>query len=247
MRSTFAAVAVTAVAAALALAGCSGQPNPPASSTMPAAATTGTTTGTTNTGTTNTGTTGAGAGTGVTGTPPSGHAADQPPVVHNAGQCAETANWNTEPESNSASSPSALYNSRIGRHDCFDRVVFDVNGPEPVGFDVRYVPEVTADGSGKPIPVAGGAALQVVVRAPAQGSAGDTSGHQPGVIFAPSGAHLHGPGGLEHWGCLREVRSAGSFEGQTTFAVGVRERLPFRVASFTDANQITHLVLDIAC
>jgi hypothetical protein len=144
-------------------------------------------------------------------------------------------------------SPFALYNSRIGRHPCYDRVVFDINGPGPVGYDIRYVPVVTADGSGRPLPVAGGAALQVVVRAPAQGSQGDSSGHQPGVVFAPSGARLHGPGGLENWGCLREVRSAGSFEGQTTFAVGVRRQLPFRLDTWTDSSQTSHVTVDIAC
>ncbi|HEX2301060.1 MAG TPA: hypothetical protein VHH34_21555 [Pseudonocardiaceae bacterium] len=140
-----------------------------------------------------------------------------------------------------------LYNSRIGQHSCYDRVVFDINGPGPVGYDVRYVPVVSADGSGNPVPVAGDAALQVVVRAPTQGSPGDTSGHQPGVVFAPSGARLHGPGGLENWGCLREVRSAGYFEGQTTFAIGVRGKLPFRVDTWTDTNQTTHLTVDLAC
>ncbi|MGH4025693.1 MAG: AMIN-like domain-containing (lipo)protein, partial [Pseudonocardiaceae bacterium] len=79
------------------------------------------------------------------------------------------------------------------------------------------------------------------------GSQGDDSGHQPDVVFAPNGARLHGPGGLENWGCLREVRSAGSFEGQTTFAIGTRDKLPFRVDTWTDPNQTTHVTVDIAC
>ncbi|WP_449657968.1 AMIN-like domain-containing (lipo)protein [Amycolatopsis eburnea] len=33
----------------------------------------------------------------------------------------------------------ARYLVRAGRPTCFDRVVFDVNGPAPAGFAVRYV------------------------------------------------------------------------------------------------------------
>jgi hypothetical protein len=72
-------------------------------------------------------------------------------------------------------SPAALYLVRAGRHTCYDRVVFDVNGPYEVGFVARYVPVVTSDARGDPVPVAGNAALEVVVRAPTT----DAEGHQP--------------------------------------------------------------------
>lgn len=108
------------------------------------------------------------------------------------------------------------------------------------------MPVVTKDGSGQEIPVEGGAALQVIIRASTRGSTGDESGHQPDVVFAPSGEYLHGPAGLESWGALRAVRSAGSFEGQSTFAIGVREQLPFTVTTWMDENQITHVIVDIA-
>lgn len=227
-----AATFTAAVIALFALSGCSGQPSAPAA-TDPAPSTT--VSATTLPATT------------LPATTAPATATRAGPEARPVQRCAaETGSWNTLPESAPVLTQSALYNSRIGKHDCYDRVVFDINGPGPVGYDVRYVPVVTADGSGKPLPVAGGAALQVVVRAPAQGTPGDTSGHQPGVIFAPSGTRLHGPGGLENWGCLREVRSAGSFEGQTTFAVGVRRQLPFSVGTWTDSNQTTHVTVDIA-
>ena len=243
MRVTLAAVTLaTAATAMLVLSGCSGQPNtsaPPA----PGSTTTAPDSGG--------GTAAAAPGPGPGPGPASGPDRPAPPAAPGPQppeRCAgETGTWNTAAESAGEYSSSALYNSRIGRHDCYDRVVFDVNGPGPVGYDVRYVPVVSEDGSGKPIPVASEAALQVVVRAPAQGSQGDASGHQPGVVFAPSGARLHGPGGLENWGCLREVRSAGSFEGQTTLAIGVRDKLPFRVDTWTDSNQTTHVSVDLAC
>ena len=40
---------------------------------------------------------------------------------------------------------------RAGRHGCFDRLVVDIDGP-PAGYNVRYVDEVTADGSGAVVP-----------------------------------------------------------------------------------------------
>ncbi|HEY2765348.1 MAG TPA: hypothetical protein VGJ13_15260 [Pseudonocardiaceae bacterium] len=163
-----------------------------------------------------------------------------------AGSCPDTATWGTGTRQSALTSTAALYQARIGRHDCFDRVVFDVNGPGAVGYRVGYVPVVGEEGSGRDIPVPGGAALEVVVNAPAQGTSQDTSGHQPGVVFAPSGQYLYGPAGLASWGALRAVRSAGSFEGQSSFAVGVRDKLPFTVTTSVDGNQIAHVIVDIA-
>ena len=47
---------------------------------------------------------------------------------------------------------------RSGRHACFDRLVVDLKGKAP-GYTVRYVSQVTADGSGAVIPTRGGAKL----------------------------------------------------------------------------------------
>src|SRR5664279_139829 len=94
--------------------------------------------------------------------------------------CPAEHTWGTGPEIGSAAmSQAPLYLTRVGQHACYDRVVFDINGPQAVGFAARYVPVVLADASGKPVRVAGRAALQVVVRAPIFGT--DSQGHQPGV------------------------------------------------------------------
>jgi hypothetical protein len=96
-----------------------------------------------------------------------------------------------------------------------------------------------------PRPVAGKAALELVVGAPALGL--DDQGHQPGNVLAEPGADFFTAGQLAGWRSLREVRYAGSFEGQTTIAVGVRERVPFRVFTVLDArDQIRRVVLDVA-
>ncbi|MEU5264652.1 hypothetical protein [Amycolatopsis sp. NPDC021455] len=139
-------------------------------------------------------------------------------------------------------SQDALYLVRAGRHACFDRVVFDVNGPAAAGFVVRYVPVVTTDPKGDPLPVPGGAALQIVVRAPALGT--DGSGHQPGRVLAAVGDTLVSTPG---WPSLRAVRFAGSFEGLSTFAAGVRAKLPFRVFTLLGPqDQVRRVVVDIA-
>jgi len=45
---------------------------------------------------------------------------------------------------------------------------------------------------------------------------------------------------------FRQVASAGSFEGYTTIALGVRARLPFRVFTAPWADRGSRLVIDVA-
>ena len=77
--------------------------------------------------------------------------------------------WNTAPDTEQIDSGANetlgyLTKARVGLHDCYDRVVFDfagaTGGVEARGFDVRYVDQVTQDGSGNPVPVQGDAFLQ---------------------------------------------------------------------------------------
>jgi hypothetical protein len=154
--------------------------------------------------------------------------------------CAEIATWGTSLKESAPYTGAELYGVRSGRHDCYDRVVFDVNGADTVGYHVRYVESVHADGSGEPVPVAGDAALEVIVHAPDFASA--SSGHQPWRDPWKVGETLLDPRG---WRALDAVKFAGSFEGQTTFAVGIDARAPFRVHTLPD-DAVTHVVLDIA-
>ncbi|GAB3147714.1 hypothetical protein GCM10027258_41520 [Amycolatopsis stemonae] len=156
--------------------------------------------------------------------------------------CPETAGWRTDARTSDPMSRDALYLVRAGRHACFDRVVFDVNGPAAAGYAVRYVTVVTSDPKGGPLPVPGGAALEIVVRAPALGT--DESGHQPGRVLAAVGDTLVSTPG---WPSLKAVRFAGSFEGLSTFAAGVRAKLPFRVfTQLGPQDQVRRVVVDIA-
>jgi hypothetical protein len=161
-----------------------------------------------------------------------------------SGTACATAAWGTGAKNGTpALSAAPLYLVRVGEHPCYDRVVFDVNGPQPVGYTARYVPVVQADASGKPVPVAGAAALEVVVRAPMLGT--DSQGHQPGHRVPAIGADLVPRSRMTGWSSVRQVAYAGSFEGQTTTAIGVRDRLPFRV-SVTGDGGYRHIVVDVA-
>jgi hypothetical protein len=163
-----------------------------------------------------------------------------------AGDCAEVQTWGTDPRDAAPMSPDEFYLVRAGQHDCFDRVVLDVNGtidgPEAVGYSVAYVSgEVRADGSGDPVPTEGAGALEVTVRAPALGYG--SSGH----LYPPArtGDDFYTPEQLAGWGALREISFAGSFEGQSTIAIGVESELPFQVGSYDDEGY-SHLVVDVA-
>lgn len=127
-----------------------------------------------------------------------------------------------------------LTNIRTGQHDCFDRMVFDLNGRAAAGYNVQYVNNVYADGSGQLIPLAGGAKLQIVIKAAAY----DANGHPtyPGVV----GKKLPGVN-VAGYQTFREAKFAGSFEGITTVGLGVRAKLPMR--AFKLDNRV---VVDVA-
>ena len=130
-------------------------------------------------------------------------------------------------------SASHLVNVRAGRHTCFDRMVVDLDGPAS-GYSVRYVSQVLTDGAGQVIPLAGGAKLEITIRAPSNDNAGQPT--YPGVTLQRlPGVNLAG------FRTFREAKFGGSFEGQTTIGLGVRARLPFRVSKL--GNRI---VLDVA-
>jgi hypothetical protein len=161
--------------------------------------------------------------------------------------CDDQQHWTTEPQV-TATPPliAELYLTRVGRHDCYDRIVFDVNGivegPDVVGYGVSYVTgEVTSDPRGEPVPTRGDAALQIVVRAPSEA----VEGHQPWRPRPEVGDDLVPMDQLNGWDTFRQVTLAGSFEGQTTIAVGLSAQLPFRVG-VVEQGAITHVYVDVA-
>lgn len=156
------------------------------------------------------------------------------PAAQAAPSCAVT--WGSTARTDAGSAPrAALVDVRAGRHTCYDRLVIDVDG-RLNGWDVRYVPVVHGEGSGAPLPVAGAADLQITIRVPAYDAGGAT--------YDPADPrHLVGVGSYT---TFRQVRWAGSFEGQSTIALGVRARLPFRVLVLDGPGDHTRLVIDVA-
>jgi hypothetical protein len=122
-----------------------------------------------------------------------------------------------------------LVGLRAGRHPGFDRVVFQLDGPIPSYYSVRYVPVVRLDGSGERLRLRGNAFLEVVVRAPTH-----DEDYRP--VLTPTRLRPDFP-------ALREVSAPGSFEGQTTAGVGVSHRVGFRVFELSSP---TRIVIDLA-
>lgn len=141
--------------------------------------------------------------------------------------------WGSLPKTLNTMATSSLVNIRTGRNTCYDRMVFDLNGPA-AGYAVQYVSNVYADGSGQLIPLNGGAKLEIVARAPAYNQNGQPT--YPGI----TGQKLPSVN-LTGYQTFRDAKFAGSFEGQTTVGLGVRARLPFRV--FTLDNRV---IVDVA-
>ncbi|MBQ0984215.1 hypothetical protein KBZ10_06685 [Streptomyces sp. F63] len=146
-----------------------------------------------------------------------------------AEECAVT--WGSTVKARWDSDYKPLVGIRSGRHDCYDRLVFDVDGTaaDEIGYYVHYVSQLRQDGSGDLVPVKGGAILEVVAFAPAY----DPETMEP--TLPETEVNVDG------YRTFRDVVVAGSFEGQTQVGLGVRARLPFRV--FRTAN---HLVVDVA-
>ena len=148
------------------------------------------------------------------------------PTTASASACPSIA-WGSLPKDDPTMGTGEVDNLRAGRHECFDRLVVDIDGP-PAGYNVRYVQEVTADGSGAVVPTPGGARLQLIVR-------------HPNFSPIPIGASQANVAGFQ---TFRSIVYAGSFEGQTTYGVGTRARLPFRVFSIPGGHG--RIVVDVA-
>jgi hypothetical protein len=120
---------------------------------------------------------------------------------------------------------------RAGQHACFDRLVIELGAGQRPGYLVEYRPRIIQEGSGNVIPVAGVAKLRITVRAPARAG------------FPVNGRHLVNVTGFR---TFRQVVGAGSFEGITSFGLGLRGKLPFRVFELSGPGTHSVLVIDVA-
>jgi hypothetical protein len=118
---------------------------------------------------------------------------------------------------------------RAGGHPGFDRLVLQFSGALP-SYDIRYVPQLVQDGSGRPVELAGAANLRIRLDgAAAHRNSGAGSLVTPGHVKPLLPA-------------LREYQLIGDFEGVVTVGVGVTEALDFRVSELASPAR---LVVDI--
>lgn len=121
---------------------------------------------------------------------------------------------------------------RAARHEGYDRVVFEF-GEELPGYDVRYAEDpVTEDGSGDEVPLEGEHA--VVVR---MENALDADLSKAGAPLTYRGPMRFSPSTP----VVAELARTGGFEGVLTWAVGLRDRVGFRV---TTLRSPARLVVD---
>ncbi|WP_037676118.1 hypothetical protein [Streptomyces griseus] len=163
--------------------------------------------------------------------------AEATPVAATTAATACPTGWGSVDKSFTASTAKPLKNIRTGRHDCYDRLVFDIPGAGAgeLGYSVGYVDHFYLDGSGREVPVSGGAILELRVHAPAYDPETGQASY-PGASGRPlPGVNLTG------YRTFRDAKYGVSFEGDTQVGLGVRARLPFRVQVLTD-----HIVVDVA-
>jgi hypothetical protein len=147
--------------------------------------------------------------------------------------------WGSLDKTASGMSIDNVTNLRAGQDGCWDRLVFDLDGPAAgVGYSVRYVPVVTADGTGDPVPLAGGAFLQIAANVHDANLNTGVPTYQPADRF-----HAVNVTGFQ---TFRQVYYGGSFEGVVTAGLGVRARLPFRVFLLSGPGNGSRLVIDVA-
>ncbi len=149
--------------------------------------------------------------------------------------------WGSLPKTVRATSAVPLLGARLGRHHCFDRVVFDLSG-DAAGYDVRYADEFSKIGSGTPIPVVGGALLVIDVAA---------SGHDRrfnSTVPWQAGDQIVSSDKLvtDGFRTFQSLVYGGSFEGRSVAALGVRARLPFRVFQLAGQGNTDRIVVDVA-
>jgi hypothetical protein len=113
-------------------------------------------------------------------------------------------------------------------HSTYDRFVISARFGTP-SYDVRFVSRIVADGSGKTVPLLGSKRIRIHIR--------NARGHTTG------GTNLIPRTLTPRCSTLRQVKTAGDFEGDVTFGLGLSRRKGFRVFRLTAP---TRVVVDIA-
>lgn len=127
------------------------------------------------------------------------------------------------------SSQLLVTNVRLGIHDSFERVVFDLEGEGDPGWFVDYTDKPMQQGSGNLVQHSGRIALNVNI---------------DGTVYPHELNHedpeiqtVQGQGGF-----VSEVVNAGTYEGRSQFFIGIDEARPYSVQVLEDPKRV---VIDI--
>jgi len=132
---------------------------------------------------------------------------------------------NTAPITGTGTGAGTLVNVRTGRHDAYDRTVFDFTGGTP-GYRVEYGTLVSG-GTGDPIPLTGPADLV--------------------IVFNPAFAHDINTGATTYpisnvlnpgLPTLRQIKFGEDFEGYVSAGLGLADRVGFRVLQLHNPDRI---------
>ncbi|NUR86059.1 MAG: GerMN domain-containing protein [Nonomuraea sp.] len=119
---------------------------------------------------------------------------------------------------------------RAAHQPGFDRLVFEFRGRVPAQREIRYVPRLVADPSGRAVAVVGDALLQIrFARADGHDARGDGT-------YGPARRTYALPGVIQ-------VVNTGDFEAVLTFGVGLARRVPVHVHTLTSPSRV---VVDLA-
>lgn len=121
-----------------------------------------------------------------------------------------------------------LSNAAAGCHATFDRFVIRARFATP-GYDVRYVPRIVADPSGRPVSLLGAQRIRIRLNLAA--------GHDN------RGRNLLAGTLTPRCPNLLQVKKAGDFEGTVSFGLGLAHMTGFRVFRLTNP---TRVVVDVA-
>ncbi len=146
--------------------------------------------------------------------------------------------WGSQPKSVGSARADFLMEGRVGRHACYDRLVFELYGPA-AGVDARYVRRVpVARGVRQP---QGGARLLVRIPTslpPASAFDGEVQANVPMGRWS-----MYDVRGFR---TFRDVTWGGVYEDGVRIGLGVRARLPFRVFVLDGPGQRSRVVIDVA-
>lgn len=126
-----------------------------------------------------------------------------------------------------------LVDARLGSHEGYDRVVWELAGDGTPGYRVGWTDDPRRDGSGEAVDLPGNATLQVVlvgVGIPPDAPAGITPYDGPQTLSLASTA------------VVTEVEVGGIFEGYLTGFVGAEQERPFEVSLLSGP---TRVVVDV--